>query len=175
MILVPQRYSPETLITRIEKSPVFGLTQRNWQVRFPDGELYERYTLYIIGPNRLIARPTRPVEKPAISYTGKYLRTKIELIATNPEKERTALTDGEAFRELLDLLGDPSDWGKRREFGRVVRYDFLTRGCIPSLYYLDLMTQKYARFALRRKKEGKLVRGKLPPEVRERILRRDME
>ena len=179
MILVPQRYSPETLIRRLENSEVFGIPWSKGQYKFSDGEIYpwdEPHRLR--GPYRQVARPTHNVKKPEVSYEGKYLRTLIKVIATSPENERVALKNGEAFNALIELLGVPSDMGKwnpnrQHPDYRVVRYDFWREGFLPQMFDLDLMSQEYARIFLRRRSEGYVMKGKLPKERREKILRRD--
>src|SRR3989344_5601074 len=167
MILVPTQYSPRTMITRLEQSHAFGFTWRNWILR--GGERYQ--TPYIIGPHRHTARPTLPSEEEGeISYAGKYLRTNIELVAVSPQDEKCALEDKLAWHELIILLGMPAVVGKKGRVSRVLRYDFLVDSCIPQVYDLELLAQEHIQHLLE-DEETNIVRGRLPKEVKQRLLR----
>lgn len=180
MILKPKRYNPETLIRRIEKSPIFGFPFRSWILETKKREV-KVFSPYITGPYRRLANPTNAWW--CENYTGKVLRTSIDLIALaddspeTPLENKTPLTEEEAQEQLIELLGEPSK-SRQDMFDGVFRYDFWDswrKTHLPQIYDLRVYTQEYAESFLEGVREGKesIEMDRLPKNIRQRVLRTD--
>ncbi|HLC63594.1 MAG TPA: hypothetical protein VJJ21_04730 [Candidatus Nanoarchaeia archaeon] len=187
MILIPQRYSPGTLIKRLEDSPIFGVTFDTYTQEVSGGE-EQRKKFSIQGPHRESADKTQGTG----SYNGTLLRTRIELIALEAAEQevsvttRRPLSQSEIVDKMTALLGKPSRW-KDEDFWFTARYDFSQKGYIPNIYDVAVMTEGQAKLYLQNISEGKrvidregvvkveygVIWGKLPAGINKRVLRKD--